>query len=288
MTKDDQSHYSYRWKINNFSKQLKLAKQEDRDIKLYSESFYTHKYGYKLKLRLYPNGVGVGKGTHASVFMVIMRGEYDAILTWPFDWKYNFTLLDQKPEHSTRENFDGGYSSPDTSNHCYQRPKTNENVGIGRPKFVSHETLKTENYVVDGEVFIKFELEDPSLTPSLCDVMMSKDDQSHYSYTWKINDFSKQLQLAKQEGRNIRLYSELFYTHKYGYKLKLSLDANGECHVKGTHVSVFMIIMRGEYDTILTWPFNWKYKFTLLDQKPEHSMRKKHRRRLQYSRYNSS
>ena len=95
--------------------------------------------------------------------MIIMQGEYDAILTWPFTWKYKFTLLDQKPEHSTRKHIDDGYSNNDTSQRSFQRPTTNENVGIGRPKFVSHETLKTENYVVDGAVFIKFELADSSV-----------------------------------------------------------------------------------------------------------------------------
>lgn len=47
-------------------------------------AFYTAKYGYKLCLRLYLNGDGSGKKTHLSLFIVIMRGEYDALLPWPF------------------------------------------------------------------------------------------------------------------------------------------------------------------------------------------------------------
>lgn len=47
-------------------------------------AFYTAKYGYKLCLRLYLNGDGTGKRTHLSLFIVIMRGEYDALLPWPF------------------------------------------------------------------------------------------------------------------------------------------------------------------------------------------------------------
>lgn len=47
-------------------------------------AFYTAKYGYKLCLRLYLNGDGTGKRTHLSLFIVIMRGEYDALLSWPF------------------------------------------------------------------------------------------------------------------------------------------------------------------------------------------------------------
>ena len=45
--------------------------------------------------RIYLKGDGMGKGTHRSLFFVIMRGEYDAILPWPFRQKVTFMLLDQ-------------------------------------------------------------------------------------------------------------------------------------------------------------------------------------------------
>ncbi|XP_020892264.1 TNF receptor-associated factor 3 isoform X2 [Exaiptasia diaphana] len=157
------SNYTYTWKISDFSQQLQFAKEQDHGIKLYSEPFYTHKYEYKLKLRLNPYGDGAGKGTHVSVFMIIMQGEYDAILTWPFNWKHKFTLLDQKPDPSKRKNIDHGYINPDTSMDSFQRPTTDENLGYGYPEFVSHEIIKTENYVVDGAVFIKLEWENPSM-----------------------------------------------------------------------------------------------------------------------------
>ena len=31
-----------------------------------------------------------GKGTHMSMFFVVMRGEYDALLPWPFVQKVHF------------------------------------------------------------------------------------------------------------------------------------------------------------------------------------------------------
>ena len=46
--------------------------------------------------RIYLNGDGMGKGTHISLFFVIMRGEYDALLRWPFRQKVTFMLLDQE------------------------------------------------------------------------------------------------------------------------------------------------------------------------------------------------
>lgn len=57
-------------------------------------AFYTAKYGYKLCLRLYLNGDGTGKKTHLSLFIVIMKGEYDALLPWPFRNKVPFAGSD--------------------------------------------------------------------------------------------------------------------------------------------------------------------------------------------------
>lgn len=54
------------------------------DSGFHISAFYTAKYGYKLCLRLYLNGDGTGKKTHLSLFIVIMKGEYDALLPWPF------------------------------------------------------------------------------------------------------------------------------------------------------------------------------------------------------------
>ena len=56
-------------------------------MSLYSQPFYTDRYGCKMCGRVYLNGDGMGKGTHLSLFFVLMRGEYDALLEWPFRQK---------------------------------------------------------------------------------------------------------------------------------------------------------------------------------------------------------
>ncbi|KAK3735480.1 hypothetical protein QZH41_020535 [Actinostola sp. cb2023] len=155
------SLFSFIWKVEDFSQQQQNAKQEDRDIKLYSEPFHSHKYGYRLKLRLDPNGQRNGKGTHVSVYLIVMRSEYDAILTWPFDWKIKLILLDQKPDNSLRKNIEKGFTPDSTNLGHFKRPTTDENLGLGYGTFVSHETLATENYVVDGTLFLQLEAEKP-------------------------------------------------------------------------------------------------------------------------------
>lgn len=47
-------------------------------------------------LRLYANGDSTAKNVAMSLFLVIMKGNYDALLTWPFKQKVTFVLLDQE------------------------------------------------------------------------------------------------------------------------------------------------------------------------------------------------
>ena len=62
-------------------------------------------------------------------------------------------------------------------------------------------------------------------------------------------DFEQQ----KAEGDN--WYSPSFYTHPRGYRMCLRVYADGNDDGKGTHVSVFVRLMRGEHDNYLKWPF---------------------------------
>ena len=61
----------------------------------YSASFYTHPRGYKMCLRVEANGWGDGKNSHVSVFLYMMRGEYDESLKWPFRGYITLQLLNQ-------------------------------------------------------------------------------------------------------------------------------------------------------------------------------------------------
>jgi len=49
--------------------------------------------GYKMCIRAYLNGDGSGYKTHLSLFFVVMKGEYDALLKWPFDCKVSMILV---------------------------------------------------------------------------------------------------------------------------------------------------------------------------------------------------
>ena len=60
-----------------------------------SPPVYTHHQGYKICLRVVAYGQLAGKGTHVSVFIHFMRGEFDDFLQWPFRGTISLRLLDQ-------------------------------------------------------------------------------------------------------------------------------------------------------------------------------------------------
>ena len=58
-----------------------------KDLSWMSPPFYSHAGGYKMCIVVFANGLGSGKGTHLSLLIGIMRGEYDDQLQWPFRGK---------------------------------------------------------------------------------------------------------------------------------------------------------------------------------------------------------
>ena len=62
----------------------------------------------------------------------------------------------------------------------------------------------------------------------------------------------------------IQRFSGPFYTHPGGYKICLSVFANGIGKGKGNYISVFANIMRGKYDDHLSWPFQGVIRVTLI------------------------
>ena len=61
----------------------------------YSHPFYSHRKGYKLCLEVYPNGLDGGRGTFVSIFITLMKGEFDDDLNWPISRDFRVTLLCQ-------------------------------------------------------------------------------------------------------------------------------------------------------------------------------------------------
>ena len=137
------------WKIPEVHRRRQEAKM-GRTISLYSAPFYTSRHGYKLCLRLYMDGDGCGKGSHLSFFLTVMRGEFDALLPWPFKQTVSLILLDQDRQKDIIQSF-----RPEPSSASFQRPRMEMNVASGCPNFAPLSVLNNTSYVKEDTMFLK-------------------------------------------------------------------------------------------------------------------------------------
>ena len=94
-------------------------------------------------------GDGIGKGTHLSLFFVIMRGEFDNNLQWPFTHKVTFKLINQSGGRDIVDTF-----QPNPKSSSFQKPNSEMNVASGCPRFVSQAELERGGFIVDDTILI--------------------------------------------------------------------------------------------------------------------------------------
>nr|XP_054769699.1 TNF receptor-associated factor 2-like [Lytechinus pictus] len=137
------------WKIVNYSE-----RKRDAIKSIYSPPFFTSQYGYKLCGRVFLMGDGVGKGTHISLFLTIMRGPHDSVLPWPFNERITFQLVNQDDpiNKSIVEAF-----RPDPASSSFKKPTTEKNIGAGCPLFAKIKMVEDpkSGFVRDNTIYLK-------------------------------------------------------------------------------------------------------------------------------------
>ena len=146
------------WKMAPFEQLVKKARMGKQYL-LNSDPFYTGRHGYKMRVKLYPNGNGAGQGTHVSAYIVLMKGEYDAILPWPFERKVKLSIIDQEDNPADRKNMVMSFKEKEPIK-CFGRPVSGDNEAYGFQKVASLEDLETRKYVVGGNMFLQVDIMD--------------------------------------------------------------------------------------------------------------------------------
>ena len=137
------------WKISK----IRRLRQEARiglATTVYSAPFYTSRHGYKMCLRLHLNGDGSG----LLFFLVIMKGEHDAFLPWPFRQRVTLMLLDQDRSSHAVMSF-----RPDPMSPSFQRPSSEMNIAFACPMLLPLQILGNPRYVIDDTIFVKCKIE---------------------------------------------------------------------------------------------------------------------------------
>ena len=148
------THGIFIWKIPEIERRYRDA-QERRTLSLYSPPFHTSPHGYRMCIRAYLNGDGSGKGSHVSVFFVLMKSEHDNLLQWPFRRPVTFQLLNQDNSSlNISETF-----MPDVQSPSFQQPKSEMNIASGFPRFAKQACLKDPSFTKGDSIFIRCKID---------------------------------------------------------------------------------------------------------------------------------
>lgn len=117
-----------------------------------SPPFYTHQQGYRMRLWVDIGGNGPGKGIYISVFLSIMKGDFDAKLKWPFRGSVIVQLLNQRDEempHTEVIKYHD-HTPGATAGRVMEDGRMSKPWGKG--KFVRHDELKAGGYVLNDSL----------------------------------------------------------------------------------------------------------------------------------------
>ena len=119
-----------------------------------SHAVFTDTYEWKVGIRLYPNGVDSGWGSHVAVFVHLMNGEYDDLLDWPFPGIITLSVLDQ----SGARNHISRVLQTKPNLLAFQKPDDAIcRTGCGFVKFAPIEVFFRPQYVKNDKMFLKIE-----------------------------------------------------------------------------------------------------------------------------------
>lgn len=147
--------------------------KKEQNAKIISPVFYTSTNGYSVAVRVDLQGHGEASGTHISAFALVLAGEHDRELSWPFQGSITFALLNQLEDKNHFEktlNVEGSHNVQPGD------------LGRGYFKFVphsrlSHDPLTNTQYLMDDTLYFTVSVEVANYKPWLeCSAIAQKQD----------------------------------------------------------------------------------------------------------------
>jgi len=232
----------------------------------YSQAFYTHTDGYKMCIRVDLSSDGDARGKHLSIFTLMLQGQNDVKLRWPFRGSVKYELLNQLED-------DNHYTKVSRFTETDKLDVANMK---GYPKFLphvllNHDFIKKTQYLKDDTLYFRVSVKVDNLTPWLVrqNKIQLESIQTNKDFemlkTGEPVVFAVTAYYARRTG-NEWFFSAPFYTGPGGYRLCINVVPNGSGSGEGTHVSVYARQLEGSYDATLPRVTEGSITFTLLNQ----------------------
>ena len=244
-----------------------FVKRKAFNNQYYSLPFYSQSGhgGYKVHLQISANE----QSQHISLYASLLKGENDATLDWPFcgdvvvellNWQqdanhhsYTISFHERVPSEASGRVLVGG------------RAKS----GRGKGSFISHDSL-AHNHSTNTEYLqddcLCFRVKVVAYSPALTN-KVPRWQPPNTPACFTITDVAKRRESGKD------YYSPPFVAAKY--KMCLNVCCGGHGAGKGTHVSMYACLLKGEDDDSLEWPFCGDITVEVLNWHGDHDHYKK-------------
>ena len=225
----------------NFTEKMKYEKR------WYSIPFFAFNEGYQMRLRVDAAGYADGEGTHVSVYLHLMKGPHDDKLEqsghWPLRGTFTIELLNQfaDDDNYTRSILLSGYLCSECTNRVVEGDMA---TGVGFDQFISRDVLQFRISYENND--------DPLPVNHIAPLIMNM------------------TKFAERKKNEEQWYSRPFFAFDRGYLMYVHIYPDGYGDGEGTHVSVFLHLMKGPHDDKLEqsghWPLRGTFTIELLNQ----------------------
>ncbi|KAH9519291.1 TNF receptor-associated factor 5 [Bulinus truncatus] len=143
----------FKWTVTEYTRKL-VEEQTNISAKQVSSPFYLSHCGYRCQLETYLNGNGTAKNRCMSVFLRVIKGDYDRNLVWPVNVNLEIVLINQSETRNESLKASGNQFQ-------YQKPSGvtgAESESWGLVEFVTHDVIRSRNYIRDDQIMFKCRL----------------------------------------------------------------------------------------------------------------------------------
>ncbi|VEN61633.1 unnamed protein product, partial [Callosobruchus maculatus] len=141
------------WKITDFENKMIRAKEFSSVFK--SPIFFTHDYGYKVRVLMYMNGIKKWKDRYTLLCIHVLKGEYDMLLKWPCHIEATITVRDLEDVEKGKSISKFITAKRQCGDEESEEPQESSSSYI----FIPHATLMKPNYVKENTMFIDIKIQ---------------------------------------------------------------------------------------------------------------------------------
>ena len=133
-----------------------VAQHRKNETPIFTDAVYSYLQERIVGIRIYPQGVGTGRGTHVALFIHMIKGDFDNSLVWPFRGTVTISVLDQSCSGDHCDTSRIIQATPNLT--AFQQPREAIcRTGYGFERFAPIENFFGPRYVKDDKLLLKIE-----------------------------------------------------------------------------------------------------------------------------------